>query len=364
MKQDAKVLVVGGGPAGSIAARNLAENGIDVILLEKDLSFVKPCGGGIPINVFDELNLPKNTIKKQVRSIRLISPSGKQLDIELKSGSLAIVKRGDFDNALRKEAGVKGAYVIEGEFIELLDDKKYYKIRAIINSRDCNINAEYIIAADGINSRLKRILKIEPCKYLFTISEYIKEIRLERCEFWFGSSHAPHFYSWVFPSEDGILTGTGCAEPKRIRDLFGIFKKRKGIIEEGQKRIYRIPLWNGKLYNKGKVLFAGDSAGQVLPLTYEGLYYAMKSGYLASQAILEKKIDNYRKSWKAKFQKRFMLMDRLRNYFLKNDFLLEKLIELHKRPEIQEASERLWLSKDTSKHSLLRYSKFFGKFLS
>ncbi len=363
MKQNAKVLVVGGGPAGSIAARNLAENGIDVILLERKLSFEKPCGGGIPANVFDELNLPKNTIKKQVRTIRLISPAGKQLDIELKSGSLAIVKRGDFDNALRKEAEAKGAGIIEGEFIDLLDEKKYFRTQAVINGRICTINSEYIIAADGVNSRLKRILKIEPCKCLFTISEYIKEAQAESCEFWFSSSHAPHFYSWVFPSEDGISVGTGSIEPKSIKDLFEAFKERKGIKIHGEKRIYRIPLWDGKLYNKGKVLFVGDSAGQVLPLTYEGIYYAMKSGYLAAHAILEQKIENYRKLWKAKFQKRFMLMDRLRNYFLKSDASLERLIELHRRPEIQEASERLWLSKDPGKHSLLKYSKFFGKFL-
>ena len=59
-----KVLIIGGGPAGSTAARFLAKEGIDTILLERNFSFVKPCGGGIPDAAFDELGIPRNIIKK------------------------------------------------------------------------------------------------------------------------------------------------------------------------------------------------------------------------------------------------------------------------------------------------------------
>jgi geranylgeranyl reductase len=363
MRLNAKVLVVGGGPSGSIAARTLAENGLDVVLLERNLSFIKPCGGGIPYSAFDELSIPKITIKKEVKSIRIVSPVGERVDIKLKSGSLAIVQRGDFDAALRREAEQKGAKVIQGEFIEIISDKRYYKIQANIDDRKSEIFTEYIIAADGINSRVRNALKIKSTQSLFTVSEHIKEIQTEICEFWFASSHTPNFYSWVFPSGDGISIGTSSREPKKINDFFEIFKKRRLINREGQKRIYRLPIWQGNLYNKGKILFVGDSAGQVLPLTYEGIYYAMKAGSFAARAILEEKVDNYRKLWKARFQKRFILMDKLRNYFLKDDASIEKLVSLHKRPEVQEASERLWLSKDTSKQSLLNYIKIFGKFL-
>jgi geranylgeranyl diphosphate/geranylgeranyl-bacteriochlorophyllide a reductase len=363
MRLSAKVLVVGGGPSGSIAARTLAENGVDVVLLEKNLSFIKPCGGGIPYSAFDELTIPKLTIKKEVKSIRIVSPTGERVDINLKSGSLAIIQRGDFDAALRRQAEQKGAKVIQGEFTEIINDKRYYKIQANIDDRKSEIVTGYIIAADGINSRVRNALKIKPSRTIFTVSEHIKEIQTEICEFWFASSHAPNFYSWVFPSLDGISTGTGCPDPRKVNDLFEIFKKRKSINQEGQKRVYRIPIWQGNLYNKGNILFAGDSAGQVLPLAYEGIYNAMKAGEFAARAILEGKADNYKKLWKARFQKRFILMDKLGNYFLKDDASIEKLVSLHKSPDIQEASERLWLSKETSKQSLLNYIKLFGKFL-
>jgi len=71
MRLSAKVLVVGGGPAGATAARFLANNGVDVILLERNLSFVKPCGGGVSISALYELGIPKTMIKKEVKSIRL-----------------------------------------------------------------------------------------------------------------------------------------------------------------------------------------------------------------------------------------------------------------------------------------------------
>jgi hypothetical protein len=58
-----------------------------------------------------------------------------------------------------------------------------------------------------------------------------------------------------------------------------------------------------------------------------------------------------------------MLMDILRNYLLKNNESAERLVALHKRPEIQGVSLRLWLRKDSRKESLTDYIKLFRKFL-
>ncbi|MBI5187910.1 MAG: geranylgeranyl reductase family protein [Nitrospirae bacterium] len=363
MKLRTKVLVVGGGPAGATAARFLAEGGVDVILLERDSSFVKPCGGGVPSSAFDEFSIPKSVVKKEVKSIKIVSPMGERLDIEFKGVYLAIVERGEFDNALREMAEKSGARLIEGEFVRFIDDKPY-KVEANVGEVKAEIVSEYVIAADGVNSRVRTALSIKPTCTLFTISERIKGVKTGVCEFWFGSSHAPCFYSWVFPKSDGISAGTGGSEPKEIRTLLEKFKERSGITSDGVVKIYRIPVWKGDLFNKGKILFVGDCAGQVMPLSHEGIYYAMKSGEYAARAIIEEKADNYKRVWKARFQKRFALMDKLRDYFLKDDISAERLVALHRRPEVQEASMRLWLRKDSSKEGLLSYMRLFGKFLS
>ena len=359
-----KVLVVGGGPAGATAARFLAGNDIDVILLERNPSFIKPCGGGIPSNAFEEFKIPRTKIKKEVKFIKLVSPQDKEILIELKDGTIGIVTRGEFDTTLRHLAKEKGAQVLEGECVQLASYKKMHRTEANIGKKKVEIVSEYIIAADGVNSRLRTLLGIKPCQAIFTVNERINDPLSEFCEFWFGSDHAPGFYSWVFPTDRGSSFGTGTIQQGSINTLLERFKKRRGIIGYGQKRVYRIPLWKGDLYNKGRVLFAGDSAGHVLPFTFEGIYYAMKAGKLAAQAIIEKNVKTYKQMWKSQFQKRFMLMDKLKNYFFKNDSAAEKMVALHSRQEVQDASIKLWLQKDSDYRSLKEYIKLFRKFLS
>jgi geranylgeranyl reductase len=358
-----KILIVGGGPAGSTAARILAENNIDVILLERNLNFDKPCGGGVPSSIFKEFRLPGNIVKREVKSIRIVSPSGKELNIDLKGGSLSIVERSEFDKVLRDEACLKGAKVLEGEFLDLSSGRHYVALIKT-NGNILKIETEYIIGADGVNSKVRRCLGIKPIGRLFTAYERVEGMNVDVCEFWFGSSHAPNFYSWVFPTDSGISIGTGTTEPKKVLEYLRFFKERRRVSIEGIRKIYTIPIWDGRLFYKEKVLFSGDSAGQVLPLTYEGIYYSMKSAELAAKAIISGKIENYKKMWKALFYKRFILMDKLRRYFLKNDQSAERLVSLHRNHDIQEASMRLWLDKDSSKESLLRYIKYFGRFLN
>jgi geranylgeranyl reductase len=362
MRLSAKVLIIGSGPAGASAARCLAAHGRDVLLLEKNLSFEKPCGGGLSLRAFEELCIPKTAIKSEVHRIRIVSPRGESVDIELQGCGLAIVGRKEFDSSLRRAAEAKGAKIVQGEFTSIQHSKNY-TVKAVNGDEQHEFEAEYVIAADGVNSRVRTALGIKPSRSFFTVSEKIRDVNADVCEFWFGGDHAPFSYSWVFPGSEGISIGTGTFQTGAITALLQRFKEKRGLHAAGTKKVYRIPAWKGDLYSKGNVLFAGDAAGQVLPLTYEGIYYAMKSGELAAQAIIEERVDTYRKVWKARFQRRFVLMDRLRNYFLKDDASAERLVALHRRPEIQEASLQLWVMKDSDHKGLLHYIKLFGKLL-
>ena len=286
MRLKTKVLVIGGGPAGATAGRFLAESGLDVILLERNLSFIKPCGGGVPSSALKEFGIPKTVAKKEVKTIKVVSPMGGGLDIELRGGSLIIVERGEFDRVLRNKAEAEGAKITEGEFIRIIDDKTY-RVEADVGGVMTEIASEYIIAADGADSKVRTALGIKPSRAFFTASEMIKGLETDFCEFWLGSSHAPNFYSWVFPRADGVSAGTGGLEPQKINALFERFKERRGMTAKGLKRIYRLPIWEGGLYSKGKVIFAGDSAAHVIPLAYEGIYYAMKAGEFAARAIIK-----------------------------------------------------------------------------
>jgi geranylgeranyl reductase len=358
-----QVLVIGGGPAGSTAARSLAKEGIEAVLVERNLSFVKPCGGGIPSTVFDELGIPLHTIKRHVNTIKVVSPSGAGVDMRLEGGTIAIVERGDFDSALRHEAERAGVSIIEAEFRGFANTGRTIEADVICAGERVRIAADYVIAADGVNSRARSAMGMRPARSFITVSEKMKGVEADCCEFWFGSSHAPRLYSWVFPQKEGASVGTGSSLNSDIKVVYHRFLERRGLRADSSLRGYRIPLWQGNLYNKGRVLFAGDAAGQVLPLTFEGIYYAMKSGELAASAIIEKSHADYKKLWEKRFKRRFSIISRLWEYFLKNDENAEKLVQLHKMPEMQEASMRLWLKKDMRKESLLSYINIFRSFI-
>jgi len=360
-----KVLVVGGGPAGSTAARFLAKEGIDAILLERNFSFVKPCGGGIPDAAFDEFGIPRNIIKKSVKNIKLVSPLNNAVDIRLKGGFIAIVKRGEFDCLLREEAKRRGAQLIEAEFRHFEETGKQITARVNINGAEEGIKADYVIAADGVNSRVRLALGLKLPPALYTLTGKIRNKDADTCEFWFGESHADKSYSWVFPETDGISVGTGSPDARALKGMLKAFFERRSLSADcNAERMYRVPLWNGELYNKDSILFIGDAAGQVMPLTYEGIYYAMKAGEFAAMAIIAGKPSDYKRLWRKRFNSRFMIMRKLCDYFLRDDNSAEKFVSLYRREEIQAAAMRLWFEKSSGRGNLISFVNFFRKTLS
>lgn len=361
-----RALIIGGGPAGSTAARVLAGNGIDTLLVEKDFSYVKPCGGGIPSTAFDELEMPKCTVRKCADTITVVSPMGEKLDIKLTGGFLAIVERGEFDRALRAEAERSGARLLEAEFAHFENIGRTVIAQFALPhlSRFTSVEADYVVAADGVNSRVRTALNVKASPSFLALSEKIRGVDTDACEFWFGSSHAPRAYSWVFPQKDGVSAGTAALERTGLQGLLQRFLARRGLRTEGFPRGFRIPLWQGDLYNLGRILFVGDAAGQVMPFSCEGIYYSMKSGEIAAMAILDGKAEEYKTLWEKRFYRRFSLMKRLWAYFLRDDIRAEKIVRMHKRPEVQKASMALWFRKDLRKGSLLSYTNIFRRFLS
>ncbi|NTU42864.1 MAG: geranylgeranyl reductase family protein [Nitrospirales bacterium] len=365
-------LVIGAGPAGSSAARRLAERGKDTILIERDLSYVKPCGGGIPSTAFQELEIPLDTIRKELRKIFLVSPKGEELEIELSGGHICITERGAFDNRLRSLAVEKGARLMEAEFLRFEETGEVVTsvIREKGSGREMRIRSDFVVSADGISFAAGNRIKAMRPASLYTISLHADSslFRDDACEFWFGSRHAANFYSWAFPSQGHCSVGTGSRDPRRLRGLMDAFLQRRipGYSPAEQPyrmRAFSMPVWDGSLFNMKNILFCGDAAGMVMPVTYEGIYYAIKSGELAAQAIGEGRPGIYKKLWQGKFRNRFLLMDKLKSHLFRSDEGIEKWIALHRRPEVQEAAMRLWLRKETGSRGLLSYLKFFRHLL-
>ncbi|MBF0539352.1 MAG: geranylgeranyl reductase family protein [Nitrospirae bacterium] len=354
---DTQVVVVGGGPAGATCARLLAGAGIETVLIERDMFNNKPCGGGVIATAFKEFDLPEHSIKKRVNALRIVAPSGKTQEIPLTQTDLAIVDRMAFDATLRAEAQGKGAQLLTGQCrnIAVGDDRVVLNVRA--RDTDMEIRARFVVAADGVNSRIRRLLTGALPARLYTLHEVIKVRNLiagtavpaheqQTCDFLFGSLFAPRFYSWVFPHAEGVSIGTGCIDASRAGGYLKNCLAAYGLNSCGEQRGYYIPLWDNRLYFTNGVFFVGDAAAQVMPFTFEGIYYAMKSAEFVATAIIENKPSLYKSLWRQKFKKRFALMKTLQGIFLRSDRMAESLVSLHERPEIRQAAMRFWMHQE------------------
>ncbi|HMK55438.1 MAG TPA: geranylgeranyl reductase family protein [Dissulfurispiraceae bacterium] len=369
------VLIVGGGPAGATAARFLAEEGIETLLVERDFSYVKPCGGGIPSGAITEFSLPWNIVKKRVDKILIVSPENSKIEIALKDGFICITERCAFDACLRKMAQDRGALLIEGEFtgFEAKGSCFVSNVRRKADGAVLRVQSSYILAADGITFSVGRKSGQPALNRLYTISSRISGFEGDSCEFWFGSSHASNFYSWVFPSAGNASIGTGSRTARECPALLREFLQRRFRYEAEESRleealsryrIFPVPAWRNSSFRLGRILFLGDAAAMVMPVTYEGIYYAMKSGQFAAAAVLENSPHNYRKLWEARFGRRFRIMDRVKDHFFRDNRSIEKWVAIHKSPAVQELAMRLWLLKKPGNRQLFAYLKAFGSLLS
>lgn len=365
MKLSAKVLIVGGGPAGATAARVLASKGVETLLLEKDPSFVKPCGGGLPSGAFAEFGLPESLAKSRITIINIVPPLSEPFQVPIESGYVGIIERGNFDACLRDMAKVEDAAILKGSFLGFLENNRRIIAQAEINGEKAEIHSDFMIAADGVNSRVRAASGFRPVKALFTYSGKFPSDQLQ-CEFRFGADSRGG-YSWVLPSGGKAHIGVGSVEPRNVKKSFDHYLSEKEVKGPPQAlRGYRIPLWEPDSKERplvsGRVLFAGDSAGSVMPFTFEGIYYAMRSGQLASEAIIRERPSEYRRAWRRNFQIRFALMKSLWSHYLLDDRSVEKLLQVIRNRGVQAGAMKLWVEKRSGRGSLVAFITALRKF--
>ncbi len=341
-KYETNTLIIGGGPAGSTLARKLALKKIDTILIEKNFQFDKPCGGGVKSIVFEEFNIPKKFEYKRIKDFTLYSPKNR-VNVDLSKTPISIVLRKEFDEANRQLALKDGAKVIEGRYKCLKHFDDYILVTIKTKEKTLIIKTKYLVGADGVTSSVRKDVVGSYPNAILTQYCNVPSSSIDKCEFYFGKEFAPKEYAWVFPHGDKLSIGTVLRKENKSDNLFKKFKDSIIPNDNTKKQGFYIPNWQKKtLFFKNNVFFVGDAAGQVLPFSYEGIYYAMKSADILSEAIIADKPELYEKNWNKKYKKRFNFFKTMQTIFLGSNFMIEKMIKFFQNKQLQKRGLKHW----------------------
>jgi geranylgeranyl reductase family protein len=301
----ADVLVVGGGPAGAVAALTLARAGVRVTVLDKKrFPRDKPCGGGIRHGVLRRFPwlagwLEDAVSVHRVHKVRMESPAGATVTAALEAPIYLTLRRRELDAALLARARREGAAVEEGARVtEVTPAGGGVTVRCVDGRA---FTAALVIGADGVNGVVARAAGLgagfgEDALAIDTMEETpLDELRMadpDTMYVAYGWRGWPG-YGYVFPKADCVDAGVGFRLSFFKRSLGGApYAHHRRFLEEAAARgvvrgrsnparfhAYRLPL-GGPLARTyaDRVLVCGDAGGFVNAYTGEGIYYAMVTG--------------------------------------------------------------------------------------
>jgi geranylgeranyl reductase len=348
-----QVIIAGGGPAGSIAAEKLASSGIRTILFERAPSGDKTCAGGIPSALVSDFNLPDEVIHQKCEKVRFFGPSGYEVDLNFPEGGyLATVRRHEFDMYLRQRAKERGALIEEKEITNFEESSDVVKVEyKDTNNQKYWAKADYLIGADGAVSRIARLMQNDRLVYVASMQEFIRPNPDGLAhwngiaELYYSSKVSPDYYGWIFPHKGYVSIGVGTHydNAKNISQYLDHLKSINSRWLDGGETLGRgsapIPSTIYPEPAKKRVFLVGDAAGFVLPGCGEGIYYAMKSGLFAAEAILANKQEQhsnpaliYNLRCEREFKKSFAYFKRVEKIAFKDDFNRELFVRYCRVP--------------------------------
>ncbi len=306
-------LVVGAGPAGSVAALVLARGGARVALVDKArFPRDKACGdlvGPRGLQVLADLGIEEPS-SCRVGDMIVMGPTGRSVRLpsfpaRTYPDHAVTMPRARFDAILRDAALASGAEPVTGRVVDPIGSGD--GLAGFMLSDGRRLCADVVIGADGALSRVATAASlVDPSRVLwgFAVSAYIEElVRLPHIVLWEPEPWRIFpGYGWLFPGVDGCANvglGLGLRADRSgavaATDRFDAFidhLRRLGVLS---RRPSRRPDLRGGWLKMGMIgtiparrrtLLVGDAAGLVNPLQGEGISQAMRSGRTAAEAVL------------------------------------------------------------------------------
>lgn len=312
------VLVVGAGPGGSSAATHLARLGRDVLLADGAVfPRDKACGDGLTPRAVAELQTLKldhilqgapvnNGLRGYGFGRGLVLPwNGPHLP---KHGSA--IARTTLDNALRDAALDAGAIGLDGHRAVDVEYTGSRLTSVVLRGRDrtIKVEAQHVVVADGGKSHLGRMLGREwHQETVFGVASRAYATSTNADDPWITShlelrdetGRMMGGYGWVFPLGNGMVNvGAGTLATKKrpaninLRRLTEEYaRQRRDEWQLGELTGYGsapLPMGGAVSGVSGpNWLLIGDAAACINPLNGEGIDYALETGRLAAEHIVD-----------------------------------------------------------------------------
>ena len=359
------VVVVGAGPSGATAAEDLARSGHKVAFIDRD-GRIKPCGGAVPPRLIEDFFIPEEQIVAKVNTARMISPTGRQVDIPIENGFVGMVDREHFDEFLRTRAKEAGAHRYTGTFtkIERDADGTHVVYRDKVCGNAMKLTTKLVIGADGARSNVARteIKDGEKIPYVIAYHEIIEapERNLTydpaRCDVIYDGKISPDFYGWVFPHGQQASVGMGSMiKSVDVKQATADLRAASGLTDckTIRKEGAPIPLKPLDCWDNGKdVVLAGDAAGVVAPSSGEGIYYAMVGGRVAATAAAAtlasgrvKDLQLARKLFMREHKQVFRVLGAMQNAYYRSDERRERFVSLCHDVDVQKLTFEAYMNK-------------------
>ncbi len=284
-----KVAILGGGPSGAFAAERLASAGVETVLLDEKLAWEKPCGGGLTWKAYSQYPFLTSdaTPHKIVRETVLSAPKSVPVNLKL-DHPLLIYSRFDLNHLLLQRAEKAGAQIEKTRVLSADRTSSGWKLR----TKHGDIEADRCIVATGARNPLRQLgTELTATDAMSALGYYVPSDR-EKIDIQFLAGLEG--YIWVFPRCGHLSVGI-CGKGESAQSLR--VRLERYMDEQGLSRkdatfySHLLPALDTPAWKKNRVagdgwVATGDAAGLVDPITGEGLYYAMRSADLATQAIL------------------------------------------------------------------------------
>ena len=320
---DYDVVVAGGGPAGSSTAYHLAKRDVRVLVVDKEaFPRDKICGDGIApraVRTLYKMGLQERLDGEfnKFHGFRFAGPGRAFIDTPIPPTPRFpdhgyIIKRFDLDKILLDHARESGAEVWEECEVTapLVENGRVVGVRAVRDGREVEVTAKVVVGADGPHSNLGRAMGLlvnDPVYLGISIRRYFEGVEDigDHLEIYSEKAVIPAS-GWIFPvSETVANVGVG-AMLYHIRrhkmDLHCLLEKfvseaphsspklaNARPVSPARGALLRLGLGGSKVECPGMIL-AGDAASMTNPVSGEGITYALETGEMAADHILESRM--------------------------------------------------------------------------